>query len=150
MIGTGLAIALAATSAAGSIASSKIASNSAKNAAKTQADAATQASTDTKAATDQALQYIERSRGMVPTGNASPSYMDLSRRMGILRPSTPGPSPGTASGVSPAMNPYGRLATPGAPAPDAGMVMLEAPNGQRRAVSAAEAEHFIAQGARRV
>lgn len=143
----------AGASAATSLVGAKMASNASKKAAETQERAAGRAQVDTRRATGDALSYIDRMRsggGVQAQPPASQSY--LSGLLGIPRPQMPTNVPPMGGGQYGAMfgAPGGAPAGPMAQPRGGGLVMLEAPNGQRKQVPAEQAEHFISRGARRV
>lgn len=149
----------AGVSAGTSLIGAKMASNAATRAGQTQRTAAEAAATDSRRASADALAYIERSRQMP---GSSASYTYLSRLLGV--PGAGAARPGTSTGAAPlemptlqapvdgTMRPMSAAAQlfGGASTAKGGMVLLQAPDGRRKAVPAQQADHYLAMGAVRV
>jgi hypothetical protein len=108
MIGTALAIGLAAASVGGSLASSAIASSGANKAASTQAQAATQAAEIQAKSAEQALEF-EKLKWATDQANFSPwlktgttSLANLASLMGVLPPAAASTTQPGAGGAQPA------------------------------------------------
>src|SRR5574343_1482344 len=158
----------AAVRGATTLVGAKMASNSAKNSAKTMADAGNAAAADSRQTAADAMAYIERLRTQgAPKPGPAASY--LSTLMGI---------PGSQSANAiPTMSqqpdgPYMKLfgqSIPGASVPigftpqgqpgpakfgppqaarSGGMVIMEAPNGSRRAIPSQQVDHYTSLGAK--
>lgn len=133
-----VAIVAGVAAAGSSVASSAIQAHSAKSAANTQATAAKEAQTQTRADTDKALQYIMGQQAAVRSPmQTSPAYARMYQGLGLgnqfnaqYGPSSPGANR--------------------SPIAQDGLVQLQAPDGTRKGVPAAQVDHFVSLGAKRV
>jgi hypothetical protein len=153
-------LALGAGTAAAGVIGAKIQSNGASNAAKTQANAAQQAGAYSQNATNQALNYIQQQQqgmrqaptytGVTPFGGgASGAYNTMSRMLGGQGQAPM--SPPSYGGSNLPMAPQGQPSYGGVfGQPQGGTVLMQAPNGQQKAIPAEQVAHYEQQGARRI
>lgn len=156
-------------SAGASAYAAKKGADASKQASQIQVDASNKAMDYQQQAQQQALAYLNNSRN-APMAPPGPAMTYLSKLMGVPgginlnpKPSAPppaypghqpaGPStmqPPSVQNMSGAPPLGGLMGAPTGPTPSGGMVMLEAPTGERRAVPANQAQSYIARGAKQV
>lgn len=134
----GASLALPAIAAGGHIAGAVIGSKAAKGAAKTQATAANLAGQRQERANQDALRYIEARRlGLPDSPYGAGGSLSSTSQM------APGGPIGMQGGTA-AYQPFSIGQTP----PGGQMVMLEGPDGSRKAVPAQMAQRYISRGAK--